>query len=202
MTITKQIFNLILFGIEGVKIFPKLAEIKRLREKIGWSQSELAEKVGISQSAIPKYENGKQTPSYEIAVKIFELLLQEDIQIDPEVSEILTSKIVKVTPRSALGEALDIMKEQSISQIPVIKENLVVGTISESLVLELLNRYRNLDSLRDESVENIMGDILPIVPESAKIQEITPLLRRYGAVMVLVQGKLSGIVTKADLLDM
>lgn len=114
----------------------------------------------------------------------------------------MTGKITKVSPSSPLGEALDIMKEKSISQIPVIKDNLVVGTISESLVLELLNRYRNLNSLRDESVENIMGEILPIVPESAKIQEITPLLRRYGAVMVLVQGKLSGIVTKADLLDM
>ena len=128
--------------------------------------------------------------------------MQEDIKIDPKVSEIMTAKIIQVSPDSNLGEALDIMKGQSISQIPVIHENLVVGTISESLVLELLNRYRNLNSLRDESIENIMGDILPIVPESAKIQEITPLLRRYGAVMVLFQGKLSGIVTKADLLDM
>ena len=182
-------------------MFPRLAEIKRIREKIGWSQSELAEKVGISQSAIPKYESGKQIPSYEIAVKIFDLLLEEDIKIDLEVSEIMTPTIVKASPNSKLGEALDIMKEQSISQLPVIKGNLVVGTINESLVLELLDRYRNLVSLREESVENIMVDILPIVPKSAKIQEITPLLRHYGAVMVLMQGKLSGILTKADLLD-
>ena len=194
--------DIIRIGIEGDYIFPKLAEIKRIREKIGWSQSELAEKIGISQSAIPKYENGKQIPSYQIGVKIFDLLLEEDIKIDLEVSEIMTSKIIKVSPESSLGEALDIMKERSISQLPVIKGNLVVGTINESLVLELLDRYYNLTSLRDESVENVMTDILPIVPKSAKLQEITPLLKHFGAVMVLFQGKLSGIVTKADLLDM
>ena len=193
--------KLILFGIDGDFIFPKLAEIKRIREKIGWSQSELAAKVGISQSAIPKYENGRQIPSYEIAVKIFDLILEEDIKIDLEVSEIMTTKIVKVKPDSSLGEALDIMKEKSISQLPVIKGNIIVGTVNESLVLELLNRYRNLDSLRHESVENIMGEILPVVPKSAKIEEITPLLRHFGAVIVIIRGKLSGIVTKADLLD-
>ncbi|OLS21701.1 MAG: hypothetical protein HeimC2_32590 [Candidatus Heimdallarchaeota archaeon LC_2] len=135
-------------------------------------------------------------------MKIFDLLLEEDIKIDLEVSEIMTTKIIKVSPNSSLGNAMDIMKEQSISQLPVIKGNFIVGTINESLVLELLDRYYNLTSLRDESVENIMTDILPIVPKSAKIKEITPLLKHFGAIMVLFQGKLSGIVTKADLLDM
>ncbi len=184
-----------------INIFPKLAEIKRIREKIGMSQAELAEKIGISQSAIPKYENRKQIPSYEIAVRIFEVLLEEDIKIDFEVSEIMTTKIVKLSPNSSLGSALDIMKEQSISQLPVIQGEKIVGTINESLVLELLDRYRNLSSLRDESVANVMQDVLPIVPKTSKLQEITPLLRHYGAVIVLSQGKLEGIVTKADLLD-
>jgi predicted transcriptional regulator len=193
--------NYVFLQFEDDEMFPKLTEIKRIREKVGWSQSELADKIGISQSAIPKYENGRQIPSYKIGVKIFDLLLAEDIKVDLEVSEIMTNKIVKLSPNSQLGEALDIMKEQSISQLPVIKGNLVVGTVNESLILELLDRYRNLDSLRGESVENVMGDILPIVPKNAKIQEVTPLLKHYGAVMILTEGKLSGIVTKADLLD-
>ncbi|MHA2279091.1 MAG: helix-turn-helix domain-containing protein [Candidatus Kariarchaeaceae archaeon] len=154
-------------------MFPKLSEIKRIREKIGWSQAELAEKIGISQSAIPKYESRKQVPSYEIAVKIFDLLLQEDIKIDLEVSEIMTTKIVKVSPNSPLGSTLDIMKEKSISQLPVMKGNIVVGTITETTVLDHLDRYRTLNSLREAKIESVMDDILPIVPKNTKLQEVT-----------------------------
>ena len=94
-------------------MFPKLREIKRIREKIGWSQAELASKANISQSAIPKYESGKQNPSYEIATRIFEILIEEDLQIDPSVGEIMATKVITVTGKTKFGEVLDIMKEKS-----------------------------------------------------------------------------------------
>ena len=56
-------------------IFPQLEQIKLIREKIVISQVQLAKKAGISQSTIPKYENGTQVPSYNTAKKIFQILL-------------------------------------------------------------------------------------------------------------------------------
>ena len=44
-------------------------------------------------------------------------------------------------------------------------------------------------------------DPLPTVPKSAKLKEITPLLRHYGAVLIIDYGELAGIITKADLLE-
>ncbi len=181
--------------------FPKIKEIKVLREKIGWSQSKLAEKVGISQSTIPKYESGLQIPSYETAIKMFELLLQEEMLFDPEVSEIMTTKLTIVSRKTPLGEVLDIMKEKSISQVPVVQNKTVVGTISETITLDLLDKYQDIHSLRDANAEDIMGEIMPCVPKSTKLREITPLLRRYSGVLVINEGKLVGIVTKADLLE-
>jgi predicted transcriptional regulator len=182
-------------------VFPKLREIKRIREKIGWSQIELAQKVGISQSAIPKYESLKQVPSYEIATKIFELLLEEDIQIDPTVSEIMASRVIVVNSKKKFGDVLDLMKAKSISQVPVVRDKTIIGTISETIVLDLLDKYHNIATLRDECAEEVMGPALPTVPKNAKMKEVTPLLRHFGAVIVTDYGELAGIITKADLLE-
>jgi transcriptional regulator with XRE-family HTH domain len=41
-----------------------------LRKKEGWSQADLAEKTGVSQVMIGKYERGDAIPSFEVAKKI------------------------------------------------------------------------------------------------------------------------------------
>ncbi len=181
--------------------FPRLSEIKKIRERVEWSQTELAERANVSQSSIPKYESGKQIPSYEIATRIFKVLIEEDFRMDPEVQEIMTRKIIVAEESSKFSEVLQKMKDNSISQIPIVKSKTIIGTISESLILELVNTFHNMSSLKDQMVNEIMSEPLPTVPPSAKIKEVTPLLRRYGAIIVLERGDLSGIVTKADLMD-
>lgn len=41
------------------------SRISEERKKLGWSQEELANKVGVSQKSISKYERGTRRPSYE-----------------------------------------------------------------------------------------------------------------------------------------
>ncbi|MCY3413160.1 MAG: CBS domain-containing protein [Candidatus Heimdallarchaeota archaeon] len=182
-------------------MFPKLSEMKKIRERIGWSQAKLAKEIGRSQSLIPKYENGQQMPGYDIAIKIFEVLLKEDYKVDTEVNEIMTTKIISVKPTDTVDTAKQLMAKHSISQIPVVKNNVVVGTIHESIWLDILSTYHNYQSIKHENVTEIMKEGLPMVPKTAKVKEITHLLRSFGAVIVIDQGKIIGIVTSADLLD-
>lgn len=44
--------------------------ITELRDKMGWSQTELADKSGASRVMIGKYERGEASPSIEVAKKI------------------------------------------------------------------------------------------------------------------------------------
>lgn len=44
--------------------------IKELRNKSKLTQSELAEKVGVTKSTIASYENDSRTPSYEVLIKM------------------------------------------------------------------------------------------------------------------------------------
>lgn len=53
--------------------------IKALRKEKGWSQGELAEKVGTDGRQISRYENGHITPSADVLVKLAEVF---DVSID------------------------------------------------------------------------------------------------------------------------
>lgn len=48
--------------------------IKELRKEAGWSQSELAYKVGTDARQISRYENGRITPSLDALARIAETL--------------------------------------------------------------------------------------------------------------------------------
>jgi putative transcriptional regulator len=47
--------------------------IRVLRAEKGWSQAELAEKVGVSRNSINAVENGKFDPSLPLAFRIVEV---------------------------------------------------------------------------------------------------------------------------------
>jgi putative transcriptional regulator len=54
--------------------------IRVLRAEMGWSQAELAEKVGVSRNSINSVENGKFDPSLPLAFRIagaFDLTVEE-----------------------------------------------------------------------------------------------------------------------------
>jgi putative transcriptional regulator len=67
----------------GEAVYPDLAmknRIRVLRAEKGWSQAELAEKVGISRNSINAVENDKFDPSLPLAFRIaeiFELRIEE-----------------------------------------------------------------------------------------------------------------------------
>ncbi|MBE3662152.1 transcriptional regulator [Vibrio navarrensis] len=51
-----------------------MPNIKGILKRISRSQDELSKEVGVSQSAVNHYANGKRKPSYEMAWKIVEAL--------------------------------------------------------------------------------------------------------------------------------
>lgn len=49
------------------------SRIALLRRSVGWSQSELARKIGVSASAMGMYEQGRREPSSETLVQLAEI---------------------------------------------------------------------------------------------------------------------------------
>lgn len=53
--------------------------VARARRHLGWQQQELAERLGVNSSLVSLLEAGKRLPSYELLLKLAEVL---DVSLD------------------------------------------------------------------------------------------------------------------------
>lgn len=64
--------------------------LKKEREKKGWSQAELAEKIHVSRQSVSKWETGKNYPSIEVIIDLsdlFGITIDELLRSDEELKE-------------------------------------------------------------------------------------------------------------------
>jgi len=92
------------------KHLPFHEKIKELRDGRGWTQNELAEKLGTDGRMISHYEKGKNIPSADILIKMAELF---NVSID----YLLIDRIPK-RPLNQNGDAELLEKISEISTLP------------------------------------------------------------------------------------
>jgi predicted transcriptional regulator len=173
-----------------------IKDIKRIRVQLGLTQSELAKKADVSQSLIAKVESGLIDPSYSNIQKIFDTLEALRSTSEPVARDIMEKHVISVNIDDAIKIAIDKMRKNAISQIPVLDKDQIVGLITESDLLDTINNDKHISK-----VSEIMKDAPPIVAEKTKSKVILNLLKFYSLVVVVDKGKLKGIITKADILN-
>jgi cystathionine beta-synthase len=112
-------------------------------------------------------------------------------------------EFVHVHPADTVREAIDILREYGVSQMPVVKEEPpvmaaeVVGSVLERHLLDALfaGRARLADPL-----ERHMSPPLPMVGAGEPVSAAVAVLQDADAAVVLDDGKPRGIVTRQDLL--
>lgn len=172
----------------------ELEEIKKIRKKLELTQTELAGRAGVSQSLIAKIESGRIDPTYTKTKKIFAALSDLEKKEEIKAEQLMASKIVSVAPYDSIKDSIGKMKKFQISQMPVIENNQLIGLVSESTILDSV-----LNSKGDK-VKDIMQEAPPIVSKNTSIQVVSSLLKHFPMVLVSEEGKLVGLITKADLL--
>ncbi|MDN3499468.1 helix-turn-helix transcriptional regulator [Microbacterium sp. APC 3898] len=64
--------------------------LKSEREKKGWSQAELAEKIHVSRQSVSKWETGKNYPTIEVIIDLsdlFDITIDELLRSDKELKD-------------------------------------------------------------------------------------------------------------------
>jgi len=107
--------------------------------------------------------------------------------------------LVWVSPTDSVGEALAKMDEVGVTQLPVIEEGRPVGSVRENRVLAKVVRNREL---LDAKVNEVMEASFPTVDVDASSDEVSRRLRTSPAVLVEEYGRIVGIITRHDVLDM
>ncbi|MFH1978328.1 MAG: CBS domain-containing protein [Candidatus Aenigmatarchaeota archaeon] len=181
-------------------MLPEIEEIPRRRKSLGLKQKDLARLAQVSQSFIAKLEAGKINPSYENVKVILDILERKENEKQPTAEEIMQKRIISVKSDDKIMKAINLMKKNGISQIPVMNNGSCVGSVSERSIVDYISEKHDLESVRDLDVEDLMADSFPQVPESTGLQTMTQLLRHNQAILVTRKGKVTGIVSKSDLL--
>ena len=107
--------------------------------------------------------------------------------------------LVSVAPPDKLSEALAKMNELGLTQIPVLEEGRPVGSLRENRVLSKVVRDRQL---LEAPVSAVMEASFPTVDVDASAQEVTQQLQGSPAVLVEEYGRIIGIITRHDVLDL
>ncbi len=169
--------------------------IGEIRKRLGMTQKQFANQAGVSQSMIAKIEGGRLDPSYSNVKKIEALVntLTREKEIDAR--ELMVKKIISVQKKEKAHDVVALMSRFKISQVPVLEGDNVVGIITESSILN-----RGFDDLKHFTAGDIMVEPPPILSEDAKISTVAYLLKSYPLVLIKKGGRLTGLITKTDLL--
>ena len=107
--------------------------------------------------------------------------------------------LVFAAPDEIVGDALKKMSEIGVTQIPVLENNQSVGSLRESRVLTRLLENRDL---LEAKVGDVMDEGFPIVEMDATFNEIKAQLQKSPAVLIEDFKRITGIITRMDMLDL
>jgi predicted transcriptional regulator len=182
-------------------MLPRLEYIKQARIRLGITQRKLAGLTGISTSMINQIESGRCKPSYETARKIFEILGSLEGRTLMKAGDICSRRLIAVQKDEKLHRAIDIMRDNSISQIPVFDSSRVVGILTEDGLAKVMVEKEEKD-LRNMHVSQVMEPPPPLVDISTPAKALIPLVRFAKCILVSEKGNVIGIVTITDTLKM
>lgn len=175
-------------------------ELKNLRKRFKLTQKELAQRAGVSQSLIARIENKTVDPRLSTVRRIFNAITS--IQSErKKAKDVMHSPVVTIGAMDSIKNAISLMKKYAISQLPVLRENKIIGSIQESTLLDRLVNSKDSDRFFSNSVYNIMEKAFPVVDPDADVNYVVNVLsRENSAVLVIDNKEIVGIITKIDLL--
>ncbi len=107
--------------------------------------------------------------------------------------------LVSVTQGTTVRQALRLMSQHDVSQLPVMDGESCVGSVSEGT---LGARSLEDNKLLDVTVSEVMDAPFPIVTPDQPVDAVAKLLSRtIPAVLVRTDGSVSGIITRSDVLQ-
>ena len=129
----------------------------------------------------------------------------------PTVRELLKAKpgetpsFVTISAHQKVAEAIAVMEQWSISQLPVVRDGDVdtladvIGSLQDPALLDLV--FKNADALHEDVAIAMQGPLTAVDADASVDEIVTALTGGTNAVVVGDKGKPVGVVTRSDLLE-
>lgn len=126
--------------------------------------------------------------------------LDDELKVKDIVAQKNNKDFLSVQTTKTVREVLNLMKENDISQLPVMKNGEIVGSVTETSVLNYIleNPFNNSES----KVESIMGEAFPIVSEDLPCSKLSRYIsKKIPAVLSKDKAGSIQIITKYDIIQ-
>jgi CBS domain-containing protein len=116
------------------------------------------------------------------------------------VKEVMNKKVIVVEPEAFLKEAIAIMNDNNIGSVVVVKNNKIVGILTEGDVLRMLVKNKIMD-INQLKVEDTMTRWVITIGPDDTIKKAIELMMKYHIkkLPVVKNEKLVGIITASDI---
>ena len=126
------------------------------------------------------------------------------------VADWMTEAVLAVETFDSIAVARRLMAKHRVNQLPVLDNDRLVGIVTDRDIRDayptslMINRAEEIDRFADKiTVEEVMThDVFVVRPDTALVTAVGLLRRhRIGAMPVIKDQKLVGIITRSDILD-
>lgn len=180
---------------------PTPEDLKKRRNELGLTQSELAKRAGVSQPLIARIESGDVDPRLSTVRKILNAFEEAEKEQQIIIRDLMHSPAIHVSPEDLVEEVVNLMHIHGFSQIPVLERGIPVGSVSEDMIVKLMGESKK-KSISQLKVSGIMGEAFPTVSPGISISVVSHILERNPAVLVVEKGTVVGVVTKHDVMKL
>lgn len=106
--------------------------------------------------------------------------------------------LIAASPEHTLAEVFEMMKQNDVSQVPIVSYNIPIGSISENRILSILIEN---DTAMTAKVVGFMEQPFPLCPLYAPLPEVSEKLQQNasGVLVPLSDGRFQ-LITKSDLI--
>ncbi|MBC7910704.1 MAG: pyridoxal-phosphate dependent enzyme [Pyrinomonadaceae bacterium] len=106
--------------------------------------------------------------------------------------------LITVAANERISDVLAKMNEAGVTQVPVVEDGRSVGSLREHRILSKVLGNRDL---LDGPASEVMEESFPVLDVDASLSEVTRELQSSPAVLVEEYGRITGIITRHDVLD-
>ena len=129
---------------------------------------------------------------------------QDRVSRSVKIAAVLSQKkvlpsLISVQPQDKLKTAIQLFQQHHISQLPVIENNRVVGSLNEASIMKTL--HDGVD-LNNQEIRAVMGKPLPVLDENTDIAEAYRLLLGGSPAIVVLRGETPfGLISRFDYIN-
>ena len=175
-------------------------QLKKVRTQLGYTQGRLAQAAGVSQSIIAKIEAGSVDPTFSTLAAISKALNSGSRGSVKKAGEVMSSPVVGVQDSARVKDCAALMKSKGFSQVPVFAGDRIVGTITDSHIMDLLSVAPDPQKVLGARVTEHIQPVFAVVGKDTPVDALFSLFKYLPAVLVESDDKIQGIITKIDLM--